>query len=101
MIRGTTPTITLELDADLSDWVVYVTMKGIGGTVEISGDRLEYGESDGGYTVTYGLTQRETLKLKPGKCEVQIRAVKDGTAVATDIAKLDVGRILKEGVING
>ena len=102
MLRGTTPTITLEVDADFSDgWTVYVTMKGIGGTVELTNERLEFSQEEGANIIQMALTQQETLRLRPGKCEVQIRAIKDGLAVGSDIAALDVGRILKEGVIRG
>lgn len=101
MIRGTTPTITLEVDTDLSEWTVYVTMKGAGGAVELTNPRLEFADEGEAHLIMLALTQQETLRLRPGACEVQIRAVKDDVAVATNIAKLDVGRILKEGVIHG
>ena len=46
------------------------------------------------------LTQQETLSLGVGNAEVQVRAIHDGTAIATDIQTVDVGRIIKEGVID-
>jgi hypothetical protein len=99
MRRGTTPTYTLTVDMDLTGWTCYVTLKGLGKLLNLEGERLavEGGEQS---TVTFELTQAETLALKPGKCEVQLRAAKNGAAIATDIATLDVGRILRDGEIH-
>lgn len=100
MKRGTTPTLTLTVDADISDWTKYVTFRANCRIVTIEDDRLEATYADNMTTITLTLTQEETLALNVGACEVQVRAIKNGTAVATDIAKVDVGRILKEGVID-
>ena len=51
-------------------------------------------------TVTFELTQAETLGFRPGRCEVQLRAARGDAAIATDIAVLEVGRILKDGEIH-
>ena len=98
MRRGTTPTYTLTVDADLTGWTCYVTLKGTGKVLNLEGDRLsvEGGETS---TVVFSLTQKETLGFKAGKCEVQVRAIRNGTAIATDIATLEVGRILRDGEI--
>ena len=106
MRRGTTPTYTLTVDTDLTGWTCYVTLKGLGKKLDLEGDRLTLATVtpvDGQQTVTtitFGLTQKETLAFKEGKAEVQVRAIKDGTAIATDIAPLTVGRILRDGEIH-
>lgn len=100
MRRGTTPTLTLHVGMDMTGWTVYVTMKGVGGSLELTNDRLDVQGGDDP-TIRFELTQAETLRLKPGKCSVQVRAVKDGYAVATDIKQFEVGKVLKEGIIYG
>ena len=56
-----------------------------------------------GKTLTVKLSQEDTLKLQQSEfktAEVQIRVrMKSGDALASDIMRLYVGRILKEGVI--
>ena len=101
MRRGTTPVIPLVVYADLTGWTIYATLRNAGNLLTISNDRIEVSYSEGKTEVAFSLTQEETLAFSVGTCEVQIRAIKDGTAIATDIANLDVGRILLEGVIDG
>lgn len=101
MYRGTTPTIILELDTELSlanlaeMWVTFKTS-----TVSVTKTLEEVIIDDTLKTVTVILSQEETLKLYNGDCEVQIRfRDENDKAHVTDIGNLDVGRILKEGVI--
>ena len=100
MRRGTTPTCTLTVDMDLTGWTCYVTLKGAGKKLDLEGGRLAVtaGESS---TVSFTLTQKETLAFKAGKCEVQLRAVNGGAAVASDIATMTVEPILRDGVLDG
>lgn len=100
MRRGTTPAITLTVDVDLTGWAVYVTLRNKCHSLTIENDRLTI-EAEGGIsTVAFALTQEETLAFSVGSCEVQVRAIHNGTAIATDIATVDVGRILLEGAID-
>lgn len=101
MYRGTTPTLFLELDTDLSLenlaelWVTFRTS-----TVEITKTLDEVIIDDTAKTITVVLTQEETLKIYNGTCQVQVRFRTDtDLAYATTIADVNVGRILKEGVI--
>lgn len=100
MRRGTTPAITLTVDADLTGWAVYVTLRNKCHSLTIENDRLTIEAEEGISTVVFALTQEETLAFSVGSCEVQVRAIHNGTAIATDIATVDVGRILLEGVID-
>lgn len=100
MRRGTTPTITLTVDADISDWTRYVTLKKGNKILTLENDRQEASYANGKTTILVTLTQQETLDFMTGYVDVQVRAIKDGTAIATDIKKLDIGAILKEGVIS-
>lgn len=107
MRRGTTPTITLTVDKDVSDgWTLYATFRSGMHNVTLENDRMTIElepstETEGDKTlITVTLTQEETLSLGVGNAEVQVRAIKDSTAIATDIQRVDVGRILKDGVID-
>lgn len=100
MRRGTTPAITLTVDADLTGWAVYVTLRNKCHSLTIENDRLTIEAEEGISTVVFALTQEETLAFSVGSCEVQVRAIHNGTAIASDIASVDVGRILLEGVID-
>ena len=101
MYRGTTPTLVLELDTDLSLenleelWVTFKVS-----TVEVTKTLSEVHIDDVAKTITVELSQEETLKIYSGNCEVQVRfRTSTGKAYASTIESLDVGRILKEGVI--
>lgn len=100
MRRGTTPTITLTVGADIHDWTMYVSMKTGGNILDLEDDRLVKTLNGTDTVVEFVLTQEETLAFDVGSLEVQIRAIKDGVAVATDIEKMNVDRIIKGGVID-
>ena len=99
MKRGTTPTLTLTVDADIVGWTVYASFRTNGKVYTFENDRLQMTSEDDVTTILLTLTQEETLEMH-GSAEVQIRAIKNGTAIATDIQRVDVGRILKDGVID-
>ena len=98
MRRGTTPTITVTADADLSEMNVHLALDA-GTLIVKSGDDLDVAYADGITTVTAQLTQADTLSMTSGRCKVQLRAFNaDGSqAVATDIGVLTVSAILEEG----
>lgn len=105
MRRGTTPTYELVVeDADISSWSVIVTLKAAHRRIDLSGERLtvEASTEEGAEqtVITFSLTQNETLSLREGKCEVQVRAVKGAQAVATDIGEIEVLPILLDGEIH-
>ncbi len=101
MFRGTTPTLLLELNttvslANLAE--LWVTFKDP--TTEINKSLQDVAVDDEEKTVTVHLSQEDTLRLHNRSCQVQVRfKTREGFAYASDIYDLDVGRILKEGVI--
>lgn len=101
MRRGTTPTLTLTVDAELVGWACFVAIRSGCYTTIIEGERLDVSQEDGTTTIELTLTQEETLALRVGACEIQVRAAHNGSAVATDIARIDVGRIIQDGEIDG
>ena len=101
MIRGTTPKLEFTLPFDTSLIAeMYITLKQNGTTI------LEKTLSDcncSGTSVSLTLTQEDTLKLeqKPhsdGEMQIRVRTTA-GEALASNIMRIYVGRILKEGVI--
>lgn len=101
MYRGTTPTLYLELDTelDLTNVIeMWVTLKSP--TVEVTKTLNEVVFDSETNTITVTLSQDETLAFYKGVAEVQVRIrTSENLAYATDIAKVEVGKILKEGVI--
>lgn len=101
MFRGTTPTIFLDLETELplDDLAeLWVTFKSP--TVEITKELSEVRVNSETKTVIVSLTQEDTLKLYNGSCDIQVRfRTTSNLAYASTVAKVDVERILKEGVI--
>lgn len=102
MYRGTTPTLYLELDTELdfADNVseMWVTFKSPSVEVTKTFSEVSFDAETNKITVT--LTQEETLKFFKGVTEVQVRIkTKEGLAYASDIATLEIEKVLKEGVI--
>lgn len=100
MRRGTTPTISLTVNANIVDWTMYVTFANGGNIVTFEDDRLVKILNGEQTIIEFTLTQEETLAFAVGSVEVQIRAIKDGVAMATNIDKLDVNRIILDGEIH-
>lgn len=101
MRRGTTPTLTITVDADVHDWETHVYISNAGNVLDLEGARLDMSYDGSVTSITFTLTQAETLAFDASPCDLQVRAYKDGIAVATDIRRVAVGRILKGGVLGG
>ena len=105
MRRGTTPTITVMVDGDISQMDIYLTFKCGKREITKTGEDLTVtavtGQSSTTTQIVCQLSQEDTLAMQAGqKCEVQIRAcVGESTAIATTIGSMPVDRILKDGVI--
>lgn len=102
MYRGTTPTITLKLSTELDLTAVvdmFVTFKTGYEIVDVDIEQLSIDTEENKVAVT--LTQEQTLALQPSdQCEVQVRfTLNNGYSYATNIATINVNRILKDGVI--
>jgi hypothetical protein len=101
MYRGTTPTLTLELDTDVSlanlaeMWVTFKTP-----TAEVNKTLSDVTIDDTNKTIQVPLSQLDTLEINNRSCAVQVRfKTAGGQAYATTISNIDVENILKEGVI--
>lgn len=101
MIRGTTPTLEFTMPFDTSLIAeLYITITQNGATA------LEKTLSDcncNDTSVSLTLTQEDTLRLeqKPyldSEMQIRVRTIA-GEALASNIMRIYVGRILKDGVI--
>lgn len=101
MVRGTTPDFILTLrGVDLSNKTVYVTLSQDEHQTTKSNNKLRIEVDEAGSTIAFSLTQIETLDLKVGKAEVQVKFIdENGYVVATNIASVNVTRALLERVI--
>jgi len=98
MRRGTTPTITITTDLDLTQASnLFVTFK--------QGDRVVFEKTLDDVTVretqvVCELSQNDTLTLRDGKpVRFQIRATLGDSKVASNVMATSVGEILKGGMI--
>lgn len=114
MYRGTTPTITINCDSDVSEfvtmWVTFRTQQlatyAPPKQVEVTKHLGDEGVDVTDKVVTVSLTQADTLLLgslspdEDQQVEVQIRGrTEDGRAFASNIMTAPLSRILKDGVI--
>lgn len=112
MYRGTTPTITINCDIDVSEfvtmWVTFRTQQlatyAPPKQVEVTKHLGDEGVDATGKVVTVSLTQADTLLLgslspdEDQQVEVQIRGrTEDGRAFASNIMTAPLSRILKDG----
>lgn len=100
MRRGTTPTLTFELPFEVSALDVYwITISQRYENIKI--DKDDSACTSSGSTITLKLTQEDTLKLIADKpVYIQIRALMDDDAIASETIETTVEDILKEGVIS-
>lgn len=97
MRRGTTPTITITTDINLTAAInLFVTFK--------QGDRIAFEKTLEDVTVTENqivcdLNQSDTLALKDGMVRFQIRATIGNSKVASNVMTATVDEILKGGAI--
>ena len=100
MMRGTTPTVALEVGADLEGCEVHAAMRNNGSTSVFSGDRLEISSDGQRSTVALHLTQEETLALEAGRpARFQLRWKRGDEACATEVVQADVEEVLEDGEI--
>ena len=99
MVRGTTPTVKINIDGCdvtlLSK--MFITLKQRNVEIEKTIEDITILESN---KVSFTLSQEETLLLNAGLVDMQFRGVdSSGVAVASEIFSSTISDILKEGVI--
>lgn len=95
--RGTTPTIALDVDADLTGWEVHVYLRNRATLYDLTPTVTA---TEDGCTCSVTLTQEQTLALASAyPLRVQLRAKSGSVAVASDVVALAVIDVLKDGVL--
>lgn len=99
MIRGTTPTICFKLpftEEQISELWLTINQRGEEVITKTKDDITYDGE-----TYSVKLTQEETLRLDDGQyAEIQLRMrTASGDALASQVERVEIQRILKDGVI--
>jgi hypothetical protein len=99
MIRGTTPTLEFAIPFETGQLAEAFVTLSQNGAVVIDKPLSQCGCN--GNKLTVKLTQEETLNLQCDCItEIQIRArTLSGDAVASNIMRVNTGRVLKDGVI--
>ena len=101
MIRGTTPDLILTLPVDLTDCTVYVTLGRKPRLVTKTGEDLVVTPGATSSTIEVWFTQEDTLSLREGQAEIQVRFIdSEDKAYATNCKNVVIGKVLLEGVIN-
>lgn len=97
MIRGTTPVIVLNLPMELDFEVLYITFnQGETTVLEKTIDDVKMEEK----TIVIPLSQKDTLSFDSSKSvKIQLRGRVGETAYASQIVRIPVSDILKEGEI--
>ena len=101
IIRGTTPTVEVVVDADLTGLELHLCFDAGARVVKETAD-MTVNVEDGKTTITAVLTQADTLSFAEGSnCEVQLRGFNaDGSvAMASSIGTVPVLRIIEDGYL--
>lgn len=97
MIRGTTPRLTFNLGMDFDYGAIAKAELTISQTNKKFVFDCEIGEDN----LYVDLTERDTMRLSEGYCEMQIRILLDNDSIcATKVKRVDVGKLLNEVPIN-
>ena len=108
MRRGTTPTLNISIDYLSTDiaraWISFAQKDMVIINKELTDEGVtieDVTEKQTTHAVIHiNFSQEDTLLLTPGLLELQVRALMDdGKAAASAIYKLNVAKILKDGVI--
>ena len=100
MVRGTTPTFRLILNDEYVDLTqalnVYVSFRQNDFLITKTGEDIDVSENE----VDVYLSQRETLKFKPGNIEIQLNwTYLDGRRACSNIMVVQVGANLIGAVL--
>lgn len=98
--RGTTPSIPVTVPMNLEGYTCYLSIGKKARAPYFTADNSQmtatYGETS---TLIFTLTQEQTLSCKTGPAYVQLRLIKDDTALASTMGEIVVYDIIKDGEI--
>jgi hypothetical protein len=98
--RGTTPSITVTVPMNLTGYTCFLSIgrkpKAPFFTADNSQMVAEYGETS---TLTFTLTQEQTLDCAAGGAYIQLRIIDDEAALASTMGAIEIFDVLRGGVI--
>lgn len=98
--RGTTPTIEIIVDQDLTDYSCYLSIGKYGKPFFTADNRqMKLVRGDEGSVCAFTLTQEQTLSCKPGEYIMQMRSIKDDSAIATVPIDIEIRDVIEGGMI--
>lgn len=103
--RGTTPTVICTVEMDLTDYSCYLSIGAKANKPWFTADNRQMTlvvDTSGDVpvsTLSFTLTQQQTLSCKDGSAYIQLRIIKDDVALATDWGELLIGGIIEDGEI--
>jgi hypothetical protein len=102
IFRGTTPTITVTVNLDLTGYTCYLSIgrKSNQARVTAKNDQMEMSVEGNVSTLAYTLTQDQTLALSEGEAQMQLRVIEGDTALASEWVPVTIGGILQNGKID-
>lgn len=98
--RGTTPTIEIEVEADLTNYTCELSVGKYGKPFfTADNQQMTFTYADDVSTCAFKLTQEQTLACKPGETLMQMRAIKDSDAIATEALPIEVVNVIEQSII--
>lgn len=99
MRRGTTPELQIAVNGvEVGKLTkMYLTLKQNNYEITITEDDIGIDEADN--LIKIPLTQEQTLGFKDGYVNIQLRAMVDDSAIASDIKSVPIEHILMDGEI--
>lgn len=97
MIRGTTPRLTFNLGADFE----YEAIAKAELTISQSNKKFVFDCEKGENDIYVDLKEKDTMQLREGYCEMQIRILLDNDSIcATKVKRVNVEKLLNEVPLN-
>lgn len=95
--QGTTPTLTINTDVDLTDYdAIWLTIEDSAGN-SVTLDKTQITVTSTAIEAT--MTQEQTLSLQQGTVVVQVRARLSTNAIASNVMWARLDYVLNDGVI--
>lgn len=98
--KGSTPTVRVKVAGDLTGHTCQLAFgKGSRPTFTCDNTQMEMFVEDGCTVLAFTLTQEQTLKCRKGVTYLQLRVVKDGIALVSEMHEVTVADVIYAEVI--
>lgn len=101
MIRGTTPTLILQIpNRDLRECDIIVTLQNLSKTLNKKNEDMEIEYRDESTYLSIWFSQQDTLAFSKGTADIQVNWLyNDGNREATETETVDIGKNLYSKVM--